>query len=169
MADAQKPAGADDADRISQIDIERDGIVRYSPKIEAERRTAVNDLIAQSCFRLVGEGQEPGPYHVRLRRREDRLVFDVRNGDDEAGATRINMNLTPLRRTIHDYFSVCESYFDASSFARPGRLEVIDAGRKALHNEGANALRERLAGKIELDHETARRLFTLICVLQIRS
>ena len=160
-------------DRIVRIDIDQGAIVRYSPEIEAERYKAVEDLLTGNRFHLVGTRALAGPYRVRLRRREERLVFDISTDKDrgkQAGpAKRVSLHLVPLRRVIHDYFAICESYFDATSFARPGRLEVIDAGRKALHDEGATLLRDRLADKIEIDHKTARRLFTLICVLHVRA
>ncbi len=160
-------------EHIAAIDIAHDGIVRYRSEIEAERRKAVEDLLAANKFRLVKPPGLSGPYHLRLSRREDRLVFELGaeglTGVDGPPTIKVQINLAPMRRTIHDYFTVCESYFEAGSFARPGRLEAIDAGRKALHNEGAQDLRDRLAGQIEIDHDTARRLFTLICVMLVRA
>ena len=156
--------------RIAEIALDQEGVIRYRAEIEAERRTAIADLLHGNAFRLLKEEDPPGPYHVDLCRREDRLVFEIRSlaAGEEGRGVRIMLNLAPLRRIIHDYFSVTETYFEAASFARPGRLEVIDAGRRALHNDGAQVLRDRLAAQIEIDHETARRLFTLICVLHIK-
>lgn len=163
----------DAQDRIAAIDVDHPGVVRYRSEIETERRKAVEDLLAGNKFRPVDVPGLTGPYHLRLKRSEDRLVFEVDadglTGVDGPPAAKVQVNLAPMRRTIRDYFTVCESYFEAGGFARPGRLEAIDAGRKALHNEGAQALRDRLAGRIDLDHETARRLFTLICVMHIRA
>ena len=159
-------------ERIAAIDIDSHGVVRYQAAIEAERAKAVEDLLAGNQFHLIAADDLSGPYYLRLSRNEDRLVFDLAaTGTPPGGqpATRIQVSLSPMRRTIRDYFTVCESYIEAGSFARPGRLEAIDAGRKALHNEGAQALRDRLAGQIEFDHETARRLFTLICIMHIRA
>ena len=155
-------------DHIFAIEIDQGGVVRYSADIEAERGKAVEDLLTGNHFRLVDNTDPSGPYRVALFRREERLVFDIIGDGGDAAETRVNLHLAPMRRTIHDYFTVCESYFEAGGFARPGRLEVIDAGRKALHDEGAQILRDRLSARIDIDHETARRLFTLICVLHVK-
>jgi uncharacterized protein (UPF0262 family) len=98
---------------------------------------------------------------------ENRLVFDIRDENDEP-LGRVPLPITPFRKIIKDYFTVCEAYYDAIQSAPPSRIEAIDMGRRGLHNEGSLMLRERLAGKIDIDHNTARRLFTLLCVLQIR-
>ena len=99
---------------------------------------------------------------------ENRLVLHIRNSDDEP-LTRVLIPLMPLRRIIKDYFKVCESYFQAIKSAQPSKIQAIDMGRRSLHNDGSDLLRERLDGKIIVDNETARRLFTLICILQIKS
>ena len=159
--------------RIGRIDIDQGGIVRYRPEIEAERQKAVEDILAGNRFRLVEATALPGPYYVQMARREERLILEISSTaafaatDKPSPPHRVSLHMAPLRGTIRDYFTVCESYFEAGSLARPGRLEAIDAGRKALHDEGAQVLRDRLADKIEIDQDTARRLFTLICVLHI--
>jgi uncharacterized protein (UPF0262 family) len=172
--------GSTNTNRIAEIEIDDHGVLRYSPEIEAERRKAVEDLITGNRFKLTNADDLPdGPYHVCLLRSEGRLILDIQSFEEADSSTeaeggpsratiRIGFHLAPMRRTIRDYFTICESYFEAGVFARPGRLEAIDAGRKALHNEGAQALIDRLAGKVELDLETARRLFTLICVLHVK-
>src|SRR5690606_23522793 len=109
-----------------------------------------------------------GPYHLHLGMVETRLLLDVRKPEGDA-LERIELPLTPFRRVIKDYFTVCESYYQAIKAGSPSRIEAIDMGRRGLHNEGSELLRERLSTRIELDMHTARRLFTLICVLQIRA
>ncbi len=145
--------------------LDEKSVVRRSPEVEHERAVAISDLIEDNSFAPVGE--PPGPFALRLRIEESRLVFDIRDDSDEPlGA--VLLSLTPFRRIVKDYFEVCESYFEAIKTASPSRIEAIDMGRRGLHNEGSELLRERLAGKVELDLATARRLFTLICVLHIR-
>lgn len=127
---------------------------------------ALFDLIEENDFRLVGG--EPGPYRLRVGIFEQRLVFDVRNGEDRK-LRDIVLSLTPFRKVIKDYFLVCESYYAAIKKLGSSQIEALDMGRRGLHNEGSDLLRERLDGKIEVDHDTARRLFTLICALHIKS
>lgn len=123
------------------------------------------DLLEHNSFRL--EGSENGPYHLTLGLEENRLVLDVRL-EDGLGQAKVLMSLTPLRKIIKDYFLICENYYKAIRSAPPSQIEALDMARRALHDEGATTLRERLAGKIETDFDTARRLFTLVCVLQMR-
>ena len=138
---------------------------RRSPEVEHEREVAIFDLIEDNRFALVDGG--PGPYNLHLAVAENRLVLDVRDDADRPIA-EVALSLVPFRRIIKDYFTVCESYFSAIKTAPPSRIEAIDMGRRGLHNEGSELLRERLAGRIDIDFATARRLFTLICVLHIR-
>jgi uncharacterized protein (UPF0262 family) len=127
---------------------------------------AIYDLLETNSFQPVGEFS--GPYHILMGMEETRLALDIRDEGD-APLTRILLPLTPFRRIIRDYFTVCESYFQAIKSASPSKIEAIDMGRRGLHNEGSDLLRERLNGKVVVDNETARRLFTLVCILQIRS
>ena len=124
------------------------------------------DLIEENDFSLVGS--QPGPYRLRIGIFEQRLVFDVRNETDEK-LRDIVLSLTPFRKVVKDYFLICESYYAAIKKLGPSQIEALDMGRRGLHNEGSELLRERLDGKIEVDHDTARRLFTLICALHIKS
>jgi uncharacterized protein (UPF0262 family) len=140
-------------------------VIRRSQDIEHERRVAIFDLLEQNLFDPAGDFA--GPFRLTMGMRENRLVFDVRDTDD-LPLTEILLPLTPLRRIIRDYFTVCESYYQAIKVDTPSRIEAVDMGRRGLHNEGSELLRARLADKAEVDHETARRLFTLICVLQMR-
>lgn len=151
--------------RISKISLDEKSVVRRSAEVEHERAVAIYDLIEESCFNLVGD--ESGPYSLHLSIEENRLVLDTRSAD-EAPLRRIVLALTPFRRIIKDYFQICESYFSAIKTASPSQIEAIDMGRRGLHNEGSELLQQRLEGKIELDKDTARRLFTLICVLHIK-
>lgn len=156
----------DPRQRIARIMLEESGRIRLSARIEDERRAALFDLIEDNHFAPAGVAR--GPYVVRLGISGDCLVFRI---FDEAGRllTRFTLALGSLRRIIKDYFLVCDSYFNAIKTMPPSRIEAIDMGRRGLHNEGAEVLRERLAGKVEIDLPTARRLFTLICVLHIRA
>ena|SRR5690625_3694401 len=154
-------------ERLVNIFFEEKTSVRRTPEVEHERAVAIYDLLEENHFALLGGHQ--GPYSLTLRMEGvQRLVLEV---SDEAGEKlfkRVPLALQPFRRIVKDYFMVCESYFEAIKRASPSRIEAIDMGRRALHNEGAALLRERLADRIELDELTSRRLFTLLCVLHIR-
>jgi len=156
---------SEDAARIAEIRLDSASIVRWSREVEHERQVAIFDLLERNAFALV-DGFA-GPYRVELSLREANLIFRV---DDLDGAQRaeVTLSMRPFRKLIKDYFLICESYFEAIRHATPSRIEAIDMGRRGLHDEGAEKLAAALAGKIEIDVETARRLFTLVCVLHIR-
>ena len=154
-----------DRRRIVEISLDERTVVRRSPDVEHERAVAIYDLTEENYFAPVGD--DSGPYHLHLSIAENRLLFDIRSDADEAVAT-VTLPLLPLRRIVKDYFAVCESYYEAIRTASPSKIEAIDMGRRGLHDEGCDILRDRLDGKIEIDFDTARRLFTLICVLHIR-
>lgn len=159
-------AAADGDQRIVRIILEESSRIRLSAQIENERRAALYDLIEDNRF--VPNGGYTGPYVLRLGLVHDRLVFRIFD-IDERPLTRFTLSLAGLRRIVKDYFLVCDSYFNAIKALPPSRIEAIDMGRRGLHDEGAEVLRERLTGAAEIDHATARRLFTLICVLHIRA
>jgi uncharacterized protein (UPF0262 family) len=150
--------------RIIDIELDERTIIRRSDDIERERRVAIFDLLEQNRFAPVGQD---GPFRILLRIEDDRLAIDLR---DEAGAPleTIRLGLARFKRPVRDYFAICETYFKAVRSDSPKGMETIDMARRALHNEAAELLRECLAGKIEMDFDTARRLFTLICVLHIK-
>jgi uncharacterized protein (UPF0262 family) len=151
--------------RIVKIELDERTVVRRNPDVEHERAVAIFDLLEENHFEPIGDFS--GPYDLLLAIEENRLVFDVRSeGGDLLG--KITLPLTPFRTVVKDYFTVCESYYSAIKRASLTQIEALDMGRRALHNEGSELLRERLEGKIVLDQNTARRLFTLICVLHIR-
>ena len=156
---------ADARRRICKVTLDERTVVRRSPEVEHERAVAIFDLIEESHFAPVGYSH--GPYNLHLGIVENRLVMDVRTEQGEE-LSKVILALSPFRRIVKDYFTVCESYYQAIRSASPSQIEAIDMGRRGLHNEGSDLLRERLAEKIELDATTARRLFTLICVLHIR-
>ena len=138
-----------------------------TPEIEQERKLAIFDLLEQNCFALPardGRAMPPGPYRLALAIRERRLIFALATqaGDQVAA---FQLSLGPFQQVVKDYFQICASYFDAVKSLPPSQIETIDMARRGIHNEGARVLAERLAGKAEVDHDTARRLFTLICVL----
>ncbi len=160
-----EPDGRDPRKRIVKVSLDERTVVRRSPEVEHERAVAIFDLIEESHFAPVDD--ESGPYSLHLAIVENRLVIDVRD-EREGELAKVILALSPFRRIVKDYFTVCESYYQAIRTASPSQIEEIDMGRRGLHNEGSELLRERLAGKIELDGTTARRLFTLICVLHIR-
>ena len=154
-------------DKARLVDIELDeSIGRSTPDVEHERAVAIFDLIEENCFRPVNDARA-GPYRLTLSVAEQRLVFDIARETGEAVVVHM-LSLTPFKRVIKDYFMVCESYYEAIRTASPSQIEAIDMGRRGLHNEGSQTLMERLAGKIDIDFDTARRLFTLICVLHWR-
>jgi len=153
--------------RISHIDLDDTGLPTPTPEIEQERKVAIFDLLEDNSFDLPErDGRMPpvGPYRLGLSIRERRLVFEIAT---EAGepAAEFHLSLGPFRQVVKDYFMICESYFDAVKTAAPSQIETIDMARRGIHNEGARVLQERLDGKAEVDSDTARRLFTLICVL----
>ena len=153
--------------RISHIEIDEKGLVRPTPEIEQERRVAIYDLLEENSFALPirADRELPeGPYRVRLAIRDGRLVFEI-GTDDSTKAAEFHLSLGPFRQVVKDYFQICESYFDAVKRLPPSQIEAIDMARRGIHNEGAAILQERLEGKATVDTDTARRLFTLICVL----
>ena len=161
-----EPPAAPLTNRIARVTLDERSVVRRSPEVEHERAVAIYDLTEENSFCLV-EGPT-GPYDLSLGIEDNRLVLDIGNENAEPVAKHI-LSLTPFRRIVKDYFTICESYYEAIKRSSPSQIEAIDMGRRGLHNEGAELLRERLAGKIDLDSNTARRLFTLICVLHIRA
>lgn len=154
-----------DRQRICEITLDEQSVVRRSPQVEHEHRVAVFDLLEENYFSPIGDFY--GPYKVALRIEEDRIILEIRDEED-IRLTDIGISTKSLRRVIKDYFMICESYFEAIKTKAPSQIEAIDMGRRGLHNEGAEILRERLADKVEIDPDTARRLFTLICVLHVR-
>ncbi|MEM9709420.1 MAG: UPF0262 family protein [Pseudomonadota bacterium] len=153
--------------RIQRIEIDDSGLPAPTPEIEQERRVAIFDLLEENSFEVLprdGEAAPEGPFTLILAIRERRLVFDVRRAD-EAALIEVQLALGPFRQVVKDYFQICESYFNAVKRLPPSQIEAIDMARRGIHNEGARVLQERLEGKIEVDTDTARRLFTLICVL----
>ncbi len=151
--------------RLTAITLDERTVVHRTRQIEQEREIAIYDLLEANSFRLIGS--DGGPYRLVLGLEESRLVFDVHLADDSAHG-KVMLSLTPFRRVIKDYFLICDSYFKAIRNAPPSQIEALDMARRGSHNEGSELLKERLAGKIEVDFDTARRLFTLICVLHIR-
>ena len=152
--------------RIVHIELDRKTLVSRSPEVEHERAAAIYDLLEENHFAPVGGFR--GPYRVHLRLEDsNRLVIDINNVDDDR-LESLPMSMMPFRRIIRDYFKICESYFDAIKRLSPSQIETIDMARRGLHNEGSDFLRERLEGKAEMDKDTARRLFTLLCVLHFR-
>jgi uncharacterized protein (UPF0262 family) len=155
---------ADGASRLIAVTLDDRSIGRALPDIEHERAVAIYDLVEENRFSLK---DKPGPYRLALSLADKRLVFDIRS---EAGEPLVAhaLSLTPFRRVVKDYFLICESYHQAIRTGSPSRIEAIDMGRRGIHNEGSQILMDRLAGKVELDFDTARRLFTLLCVLHWR-
>lgn len=149
--------------RLSAIKLDAASFPAANAEIEHERRVAVFDLVEKNSFQPAGA--ETGPYALTLSVQDGRLVFDVA-GPDFARAH--GLSLSPLHKVIKDYMAICESYFEALRGVDPSRIESIDMGRRGLHNEGAEILKGRLDGKIAIDHETARRLFTLVTALYRR-
>ena len=154
-----------DSKRLVAVTLDEASIGRSSADIEHERAVAIYDLIEQNAFAPVGH--DGGPYALQLGIAENRLVFDVRLGDGTPVIAHM-LSLTPFRRIVKDYFLICDSYYKAIRTSTPSQIEAIDMGRRGLHDEGSELLMERLKRKVRVDFETARRLFTLICVLHWR-
>jgi uncharacterized protein (UPF0262 family) len=155
--------------RIIAVELDEQTIIWRNADVEQERRIAIFDLLEGNHFapcRPYPQGYS-GPYRVKLRVEEGRLAVDIAAEDGQLLET-IVLGLARFRRPIRDYFAICDSYYQAIRAATPQQIETIDMARRGIHNEAAELLRERLDGKIEVDFDTARRLFTLICVLHIR-
>ena len=153
--------------RICHIEIDERGLARATAEIEQERKVAIFDLLEENSFALPRREDRAipdGPYRLGLAIREGRLVFSLAT-EAEAPVGEFHLSLGPFRQVVKDYFQICESYFEAVKRLPPSQIEAIDMARRGIHNEGARVLQERLEGKAALDLDTARRLFTLICVL----
>lgn len=148
--------------RLVSVDLDEGSIGHASADVEHERRVAIYDLVEENVFEPVGD--EAGEYRLRLSIAERKLVFEVTRPDGAPVCIHI-LSLTPFRRVVKDYFLICDSYYKAIRTASPAQIEAIDMGRRGLHNEGSRLLVERLEGKVAIDHDTARRLFTLVSVL----
>ncbi|OQW55129.1 MAG: hypothetical protein A4S14_13905 [Proteobacteria bacterium SG_bin9] len=152
----------DKNNRIVAVTLDEESIGRSGPDIEHERAIAIYDLIEENLFAPVNV--DPGPYTLHLGITGNRLMFDIRR-EDGAPVVAHLLSLTPFRRIVKDYFMICDSYYHAIRTATPDKIEAIDMGRRGIHDEGSRTLMERLDGKVRVDFETARRLFTLISVL----
>ena len=153
--------------RIIHIALDDSGLPTPTPEIEQERKVAMFDLMEDNSFAMPARDDRDvpaGPYRLALAIRERRLVFDVQT-EDENPAGEFHLSLGPFRQVVKDYFQICESYFEAVKSLPTIQIETIDMARRGIHDEGARILQERLEGKASVDDQTARRLFTLICVL----
>ena len=151
--------------RLIAVTLDENSIGRSGPDVEHERAVAIFDLIESNSF--APEGGERGPFKLHLSITGNRLMFDIRRANGTPVMVHL-LSLSPLRRIVKDYFMICDSYYAAIRTATPERIEAIDMGRRALHDEGSDLLMERLKRKVRVDFETARRLFTLVCVLHWR-
>ena len=154
-----------DRHRLVKVTLDEGSIGRSNPDVEHERAVAIYDLLEENSFQP--RGHEGGPYELALAITGNRLVFDIKLADGSPVIAH-HLSLGPLRRIVKDYFLICDSYYAAIRTASPDQIEAIDMGRRGLHDEGSRLLRERLTGKIEVDFDTARRLFTLISVLHLK-
>jgi uncharacterized protein (UPF0262 family) len=151
--------------RLQEVVLDEQTLVRRSPDVEQERKVAIYDLLRENVFSPVGD--VPGPFGLHLSIEDNRLIFDIRAID--GGPIHIfGLALGPFRRIIKEYLMVCDSYYDAIKTESSVKIEAIDMGRRGLHTDAAELLNQRLTGKVEIDLETSRRLFTLICVLHLR-
>ena len=151
---------------ISTIDLEEQSKIRRSANVEHERKLAIFDLLEDNSFRL--RNGPDGPYHLRLQIKENRLVFKLKNNNEKC-LTDVSLPVIVFKKIIKDYFLICDSYFEAIKTKAPSQIEAIDMARRGLHDEGAELLQMRMAEQVEMDRQTARRLFTLVCVLHIRA
>jgi uncharacterized protein (UPF0262 family) len=154
-----KPASSK---RLVAVTLDENSIGRSGPDVEHERAVAIYDLLEENSFAPVGDGG--GPYRLNLSLKENRLAFDIRQANGKPVMVHL-LSLTPFKRIVKDYFLICDSYYAAIRTATPDRIEAIDMGRRGLHDEGSRILQEALKRKVKVDFDTARRLFTLICVL----
>ena len=149
--------------RLQSVELDEESLAAASRDQEQERQIAIFDLLEENRF--VPEGADGGPYDLRIALIENRLALDITGPGYQR---RHLLSLSPFRAVVRDYYMICESYYEAIRNATPQRIEALDMGRRALHNEGSALLQSRLAGKVETDKDTARRLFTLICALHWR-
>ena len=153
--------------RIIDIALDDAGLPAPTPEIEQERKVAIYDLLEENSFDLPGRdgrAAPDGPYRLNLAIRDKRLVFDIETENHDKAA-EFHLSLGPFRQVVKDYFQICKSYYEAVKTLPPGQIETIDMARRGIHDEGSRVLQERLDGKAEIDTDTSRRLFTLICVL----
>ena len=162
---ARSPGVAGDEERIVEITLDEHTVLRRAVEIEHERAAAISDLLRENRFAPVSGRR--GPFRVHLAIAENRLNLEIGSLADGTRET-ITLPLAPFRGIVKDYFMVCESYYAAAKKAGLAQIEALDAGRRSLHDEGSALLRERLADRVAIDHDTARRLFTLICVLHLK-
>lgn len=148
--------------RLFAVSLDESSIHRGTPDQEHERAIAIYDLVEENSFAL--PGRDDGPYRLCVGLHDLRLAFDIKIRSGET-VLSFGLSLTPLRSILKDYFLVCESYYAAIRTASPAQIEAIDRARRALHDEGADLVAQRLADKVEVDSATARRLFTLVCAL----
>jgi uncharacterized protein (UPF0262 family) len=148
--------------RLVSVTLDEDSIGRGNPDQEHERAIAIYDIVEANSFTV--PGNDGGPYAVRLAVVDNKLCFEIASAEGERVMTHL-LSLTPFRGVIRDYEMVCDSYYKAIRSASPAQIEAIDMGRRGLHDEAAELLRQRLVGKVEVDFDTARRLFTLIFAL----
>ncbi|MBL8883218.1 MAG: UPF0262 family protein [Hyphomicrobium sp.] len=149
-------------DRLVEITLDQRSLGPASANIEHEREVAIFDILDGNAFAI--DGMDVGPYRLNLAIADDRLQLTVRDEDSEPVASH-QVPLTPLKRVMKDYFLVCDDYYDAVRTAPPARIQAIDLNRRTLHDEGSKILAEKLSGKVTVDADTARRLFTLLCAL----
>jgi uncharacterized protein (UPF0262 family) len=151
--------------RIAKITLDERSVVRLNTDVDHERAVAIADLLSENSF--VPTAALAGPFHLHLGVAENRLLLDILDTKDKK-LEQVVLPLSPFRKLVKDYFLICGSYYSAVREASPAKIEAIDMGRRALHNEGSAKLAERLADRVVMDDNTARRLFTLLCVLHIR-
>ena len=151
--------------RLCHIQLDEKTLVRRKAEVEHERAIAIYDLLEDNFFCPLGDFT--GPYGLHISLNENRLVLDIRS-EEGLPVLEVTLPLSPFRSVVKDYFMICESYYSAIRRSTPSQIEAIDMGRRGLHNEGSQLLKERLAEKVEVDFETARRLFTLVCILHLR-
>jgi uncharacterized protein (UPF0262 family) len=162
--DRERPSSKE-TDRLVAVTLDEDSISSTSRDVEHERAVAIYDLLEENSF--APHGGAEGPFTLRLSITGSRLMFDIRRSDGTPVIAHL-LSLSPLSRIVKDYYTVCDSYYAAIRTATPDRIEALDMGRRALHDEGSQILLERLKRKVSVDFGTARRLFTLICVLHWR-
>ena len=155
-----------DQNFISAIELEGSSLIRRSAQVEHERKVAIFDLLEENSFKL--RGGPSGPYRLKIQIKENRLIFNLSSKDD-AFLSDISLAIAIFRKIVKDYFLICDSYFQAIKTKAPSQIEAIDMARRGLHDEGAELLQNRMAEHVEMDLQTARRLFTLVCVLHIRA
>ena len=151
---------------IVEAEVDNINLITWNQEIEQERKSAVFDLLNNGKFKLYNK-KETGPYKINIKLLEWKLLLRIIDFFD-GSITDLKISISSVRRIIRDYQIVCDNYVEAIKTAPLKKIEAIDIGRRSIHDEGAGILLEAFKEKVELDMDTARRLFTLVSIISLK-